>query len=271
MKRITILLTVFAACGQPQGPDVVALIGDQQLRYQEFSEYIAASVGGRAEGLQSGVLTALFDEFLDQAVALQLASGEVPAGTPADRAFEVWVDAFDVDRPTTAELRARFGRGHAAGERRAVLRQILVPAREEAERLRQQIAAGLSFVDAADGVSAAGAAGPAGGLQGSFAADDLPPAVANVVFALEPGVVSEIVALDHGYALFQVDRFTEADANAFEQARSELERAMLAERRQQELDRRVAAFRSPENVTIYPANLPFEYGGVYKDLANEIN
>lgn len=276
MGRLTLWFSValaatLAGCARPAGPDVVASIAGEPIRYQEFSDYVTASVGARAEGLNSRVLAALFDQFLDQAVANRIAAAEVSPGTPSDRTFEVWVDSLPVEPPTTAELQARYRRNRSRYSlpQRVVLRQIVVDSLEEARAVRHEIVDGGDFASIADRLQPEGEYGPAGGLQGTFAAGDLPREVAEHVFALEPSVVGEIVEMEHGYALFMVDRFIEPEEKSFAQMRDTLSRQLAAERRQQALENRVEAFRRPENVTIYPANLPFEYGGAYEDLADD--
>lgn len=269
--RLTVWLIVAVAasgCNRPAGPDVVAVIGGREVHYQQFSDYVAANVGTRAEGLRSQVLSSLFDEFLNQEIADTIAAVEVPPGTPSDRIFEVWVDGLAVAPPTPTDLRARYRqkRGRYSLPRRAVLRQIVVGSVEEARAVRQELEAGADFSAVADRLRPEGEYAPAGGLQGAFAAADLPRQVAAAVFDLEPRQVSNIVEMEHGYALFEVDRFIEAEEQSFEEVREELAREIAAEKRQQALEERVASYRIPENVTIYPANLPFDYGGVYEDF-----
>lgn len=265
---IVVAALLVAGCGRPAGPDIVAEISGREVRYQQFSDYVAANVGTRAEALSSSVLAALFDEFLDQTVASTIAAAEVPPGTPADRTFEVWVDGLAVESPSNSELLARYrrDRDRFSLPRRAVLRQIVVDSDSEARAVRQRIVAGAEFASVADELRPDGEYGPAGGLQGAFAAGDLPRKVAGVVFELEPATVSEVIEMEHGYALFEVERFIEAEDKSFSEVRDVLAREVAAERRQRALEDRVAAYRTAENVTIYPANLPFDYGGVYEEL-----
>lgn len=275
-RRLTIWLSVVAGlaggCAPVSGPDVVAVVDGEALRYQEFSDYVTASVDRNAEALRSEVLEALFDQFLDQAIATKLAEREAPPGTPSERLFEVWVDGLVIEDPMPAEVQARYRRERSRFSlpRRAVLRQIMVPSLERAREVRSELEAGASFAAVADRM-AGEEFSPAGGLQGTFAASDLPAEVAEAVFALESGEVSGILEMEGGYALFQVDRFQEAEELSFEAVRESLRREMRAERRQRALEQRVAAHRTPEHVTIYLSNLPFEYDGAYKDLADETN
>lgn len=276
MEKLTVWFIIAVAasgCDRPAGPDVVAVVDGREVHYQQFSDYVAANVGTRAEGLRSQVLAALFDEFLDQEIANAIAAAEVPPGTPADRIFEVWVDGLAVEPPTPTELRARYGqrRSRYSLPRRAVLRQIVVGTLEEARAVRQELEGGAGFATVADRLRSEGEYAPAGGLQGTFAAADLPRQVAAAVFDLEPQQVSEIVEMEHGYALFEVDRFIEAEEQSFDAVRDNLAREIAAEKRQRALEERVASYRIPENVTIYPANLPFDYGGEYEDLSDDIN
>ena len=74
-----------AACQRsaPPAPDAVARLGDAEVRYAEFERYVARSAGDAGDvGLGSDVLSALFDQFLDERLLARLAAdrGLVPAG-----------------------------------------------------------------------------------------------------------------------------------------------------------------------------------------------
>ncbi len=269
---ITVGVAVLAACARPAEPDVVAFVEGESVRYQAFSEYVEANVGRRAEALNSDVLEVLFDEFLDEIIARRIAAREVPAGTPRERNFEVWVDGLTVEPPSTDELFRRFRSDAQDLSRppRVVLRQIVTETFEQAHGARQEILDGAEFGEVADRFSQHEFA-PAGGLQGVFSEDDLPQNIAEQVFALPEHTVSLIVEMDFGFALYQVDEILSAEEVEFNGVRETLEQQILSERRQQQLVQRVESHRTRDNVTIYPRNLPFDYRGAYKDLVNEIN
>ncbi|HEX9671663.1 MAG TPA: hypothetical protein VGC93_19495, partial [Thermoanaerobaculia bacterium] len=71
-----ILLLLAAACGreEPIGPDVVARIGGAEVRYAEFEQAVARTVGDDEGVLGSDVLSRLFDQFLDEELLARLAA-----------------------------------------------------------------------------------------------------------------------------------------------------------------------------------------------------
>ncbi|HEY9420025.1 MAG TPA: hypothetical protein VIW92_01295, partial [Thermoanaerobaculia bacterium] len=50
----------------PPPPDVVARIGETEVRYAELEDYIEAAVGDAGGTLGGSVLSGLFDQFLDE-------------------------------------------------------------------------------------------------------------------------------------------------------------------------------------------------------------
>ena len=277
MARLSVSITAalvlaIGACTNTTAPNLVASVDGEPLVYQGFSEYVEANVGRRAEALDSEVLQALFDEFLDEIIARRIAAQEVPAGTPRERAFEVWIDGLPVEDPSQEEVLQRFQSDVEARllPRRVILRQIVTETFEQAFAVRQEILAGAPFAAVADRLAQHQFA-PAGGLQGVLTEQDLPRNVAQEVFALPEATVSSIVEMEFGFAVFQVDQFLQEEQLEFANMHDRLHREMTTERRQQRLSQRVHDYRTAEHVTIYPGNLPFDYQGAYRELANEAN
>ncbi|MFP5286624.1 MAG: hypothetical protein ACLGI9_12855, partial [Thermoanaerobaculia bacterium] len=73
MRFCFLLLALACARPAPPPPDVVARIGDQQVRYSEFEEYVAQTAGDADGVLASDVLSQLFDQFLDEKVLVRMA------------------------------------------------------------------------------------------------------------------------------------------------------------------------------------------------------
>jgi parvulin-like peptidyl-prolyl isomerase len=141
-----------------------------------------------------------------------------------------------------------------------VLRQILVEERTVAEAALQAISSGMAFEEAARRYSQ-GPGAELGGLQGELSRIDLPPAFADLIFALEVGEVSEIVAADYGFHLFQViDKRSEAEPT-LAQVRDVIADRLRQERRAGIVSQLVERARSSYNVTVYARNLPFNYAG----------
>jgi parvulin-like peptidyl-prolyl isomerase len=101
------------------------------------------------------------------------------------------------------------------------------------------------------------------GDQGELAREDLPPAFTEVIFALEPGQVSEVVQADYGFHLFQVVARLPADVQSVEDARDEVEAALRQEAVDRLLGDLVEEARRRYDVAVHERNLPFNYRGRY--------
>jgi hypothetical protein len=246
---------------------VAARIGQEDVRYSEFEDYVERTAGDSDSVLASDVLSQLFDQFLDEKLLVRMAADRklLPQGKGGPR------DAIDAllakglkEGPVESEI-ARYYAAHQQDfvrPERVRLRQILTDDRATAESALQQIAAGADFIELARRVSRDPNA-QAGGYQGELAREDLPPAFADVIFSLQPGEVSRVVPAEYGFHVFQVIDRPPAGVVPLADAREE-----IAERlRQEQADRLLAELvregRSQYNVVVHVRNLPFNYQGSY--------
>jgi peptidyl-prolyl cis-trans isomerase C len=142
------------------------------------------------------------------------------------------------------------------------LRQILVEDRAAAERAWREIAAGADFAQVARRDSKEPRAA-FGGDQGELSRADLPPAFAETIFALAPGEVSEIVAADYGFHLFQVVRRLPAQELTLAEAEPEIRSLLARSNAEGRLSELVGEARDRYNPAVYVRNLPFNYVGRY--------
>lgn len=263
----------------PPAPDAVARIGREEVRYPQFRGYVSEVVGESAGLLESDVLSALFDQFLDERLLEQMAIERKlspPAPHPADAAQESarrrgrrGIDALlaaEVAEPTPAEIDGYY-RDHGAEfarPERVRLRQVLVERRSEAERALGDLAGGADFGEVARKYSRDPSA-DRGGDQGELAASDLPVAFSEVIFRLQPGEVSPIVPADYGFHIFQVTERFPAEVVPLDRARPEIRRRLRRVRADQAVGQLVSEARHRYNVEVYLRNLPFEYRGAYRD------
>lgn len=263
----------------PPAPDAVARIDKEELRYPQFRGYVAEVVGESAGLLASDVLSALFDQFLDERLLEHLATERKvapaepdpgaataeSAGSRGRRGIDALL-AAEVAEPTESEI-ATYYRDHGpefARPERVRLRQVLVERRSEAERALGDLSAGADFATIARKYSRDPSA-ERGGDQGELAATDLPAAFAEVIFRLQPGQVSPVVPADYGFHIFQVTEHFPAETIPLERARTEIRRRLRRERADSVVGALVSEARHRYNVEIYARNLPFEYRGVYRD------
>ena len=271
MKRATLLPAVLVAlaCNRaaPPAPDVVARIGDREVRYSEFEDYVARTAGDSDGVLASDVLSQLFDQFLDEKVLVRMASdrGLLKSGERGPRdAIDALLQKELDDEPADGEI-ARYYEEHRqefVRPERVRLRQILTEDRAAAESALQQLAAGADFVELARRISRDPSA-QTGGYQGELSREDLPPAFADVIFSLQPGEVSRVVPAEYGFHIFQVIDRPAAGAVPLEEAREEIVERLRQERADRHLAELVREGRSQYNVEVHGRNLPFNYHGSY--------
>ena len=265
-RRLVAVLGLLAlACGPPVpvSADVAARIDGADVPYARFEAFLRRQVGEGAGGLDSGVLSRLFDQFLGEELLARLAAEEGAAapGAGPREAIDVLL-AGGAAEPSPAEVRAWYEahRAELGLPERVVLRQILVPSGELAEAASRRLAAGEPFAAVARDLSSDPSA-EQGGLQGEMALEDLPAAFAQQVAALASGEVGEPIEASDGWHLFQVEARLPARQRTLEEAAAEIGDRLRRERADALLARRVAEAADRYNVVVYAQNLPFEYRG----------
>jgi hypothetical protein len=267
------LLLLALACrrAEPLAPDVAARLGDQDVRYSEFEDYLERTAGDSDGVLGSDVLSELFDQFLDEKILVRMAVDRklLPESKGGPREATAAMDALlgdglEKDEPTDREVAAWYEahRQEFVRPERVRLRQILTEDRAAAERALQQIAAGADFAELARRLSQDPSAAT-GGYQGELSRENLPPAFADVIFSLKPGEVSRVVPAEYGFHVFQVLERFPAGAMPLEEARDEIRERLRQERADRLLAKLVREGRSQYNVVVHRRNLPFNYQGSY--------
>ena len=239
---------------------VVAIDGDE-VAYAEFEAFLQSAVGEEQAGLSDAVLSALFDKFLDERLLVRLASqrGLVSANAKPREALEALLAEQSLE-PSEEEI-AEYYRNRVAHYQlpeRVELLQILVDTKEQAVAARERILRGEAFEEVAREVSVDPSA-PFGGYQGELAREDLPVALADEIFALEPRQVSELLEREYGYHLFFVASRLEPETVPLAQAREEILRELRSLRAEESLVALTAEARERFPVELEPRFLPFEY------------
>lgn len=275
-RALAALSLVALACHRAPAtpPDVVARVAGAEVRYERFADYLSQADGEADARLSPQVLSALFDQFLDEQLLARLAAerGLVAAGERGEprRAVEVLLrqpTAEGSNAPTDAEVAAYYAahKDDFVRPERVRLRQILVESRATAERAWRQIAAGADFAEVARRLAKSRAGAGAQGLGGELSRADLPAAYAEVLFALPPGDVSHVIPAPYGFHIFQVVAHLPSEVVPLSHVAPEI-RARLA---RQAADRRLAALvregRKRYHVEVYARNLPFDYEGTYRE------
>ena len=248
------------------GPDAVARLGGAEVRSAEFSGYLERNLGEPGGGLESEALSGLFDQFLDEKLLARLATdrGLVAAGDAAASAVDRLL-AAEPAPPITETAFSAYYAEHASdfgAPERVDLRVIRTDERVTADRARREILAGADFAAVARRLSSDPAA-ERGGDQGALGREDLPPAVAAMVFALPEGQVSNVVPADDGFRLFRVDRKLPARQRTLDEVREEILRRLSGARADRAFDRLLTEARSRYAVEVFDRNLPFAYKGKF--------
>ena len=261
------LLLLLTACGGDSlpAPHIVAQIEDQQVRYSEFEMYLQENSVDSGLALASDVLSELFDQFLDEELlrrvavergliapsgtrrtAVRAVVGELEAGTiPAER-----VTAYYRDHGQEFEL-----------EEGVRLRQVLVEDRATAEEVRRRMLSGTPFEEVLGDSDLSSSA--LWGDEGDLSSGDLPPVLADTIFGLEPGEVSEVVAADYGFHIFQVVARLPPEQMELARAEERIREILRRELVDDGLEKLVVEARERYNVQVFRRNIPFNYAGAY--------
>lgn len=264
------LLILLTTCTPPPAPpDAVARVGDRVIPVVDFDAYLERNLGEEARDLSSPVRSRLLDQFLEEELLLRLAEerGLTLAGGPRRLALDRLLRSFQQEAGVSAEDVASYyaeNREEFRRPERVRLRQILVEDRAAARRVRRQLEAGAEFAEVARRVSREPTAAR-GGYQGELAREDLPPSLAEVIFELEPGEVSEVVEAAYGFHLFQVVEHLPAEVLPLAAVEDEIRRHLQSEVTDRSLESLVEEARSRYSVEVYERNLPFDYQGIYED------
>lgn len=255
---------IAVACGRgAPAANVAAEVAGQAVPYAEFEVYLAANAIVDAPSLDSAVLSSLFDQFLDELLLTRLAADEgIEAGAPRAAVSRLISESSGaVDR---GEVEV-FYRAHSDRFRRPEsvrVRQILVEDRATAELAALELADGVPFEDVARELSQ-GPRAKQGGDQGVLSREDLPPEIANQIFGLSPKEVSEIIAAEYGFHIFQIsERYPETQTplgDAVPEIVEELQERKRGETVRALLERAAKRY----NMRLYTRNLPFQYQGKY--------
>ena len=267
MRKLLCLALLLGACGGDNlaAPDIVAQIDDQQVHYSEFEMYLEENSVESGLALASDVLSELFDQFLDEELLRRVAVerdliGETDSRRTAVRAVVGQLEAGTIP----ADLITAYYRDHGREfelEERVRLRQVLVEDRATADEVHRRMVAGVSFEEVLGDAESSSTA--VWGDEGELSPGDLPPALADTIFALQPGEVSDVVAADYGFHIFQVVERLPPEHMELAEAEEWIRRMLRRELVDDGLAELVAEARKRYNVQVFRRNIPFNYAGAY--------
>jgi len=266
------------ACG-PRGPavgsDVALRIDHQDVVYRRFERYLEHNAGiaqTPGEMPSDRVLSRLFDRFIDQELLLRLAlgagfdpNGEGTGGDLSPITF-LLDRALGREQIDQARIDAYYESHRADYDQPELVHvwQILVSRRALAVATRQAIADGEPFLSAVHRLEGDPDANFCGD-QGFLSRDDLPPSLADAIFALDAGETSAVLEANFGFYLFWVEEKKPPSHGLLEPVvtsiRETLRRARFAELE----SALIQEGRARYNVHVFVSNLPFGYQGSYDE------
>ncbi len=194
-----------ALTGSLAGPVAVpATLVDTLYRYrneQRRGRYVTVKAASITDGPQptDDQLTAFHEDHKDKYTTPELRKLTFVTLQPEDLVDEIEI----TDEQVKAEYQARLDR-YRSPERRTVA-QLLAPDQATIEKAQQQLGEGKSFEDVAKALADQGVHSD---QLGDITKSDLPPELADVVFALAAGKVSQAVQSPFGWHLLEVSKIT---------------------------------------------------------------
>ena len=247
-------------------PDVIAEIEQERLFFEEFESFLARSAFDPDTVLDSSVLSALLDQMLDESLLRKLTRATLPAGTPSSGQDPVELLLENAELPPISEMAIashyRLNRERFERPERVHLRQILLADPIAASDIRQVWALGVPYEEIVGRL--ARVQGAYVGQEGEFTQSELPLAFAEMLFSLESGSVTNVLAADYGYHVFQVVEHLPASTIELSLAKDEIRRDLDDERMKDKLRRLVESARERYNIRVFARNLPFNYEGRYE-------
>jgi hypothetical protein len=255
---------VLAACPgrRPASPETIARFAERDLTNASLQSYLAKNTGGSSSDLDSAVLSGLLDQFLEEQLLLTLAQerGLLAPGTSANARSSVHrLLAADLEEPSDAAIASYF-EAHSdefSRPERVRVAQILADSRERAEEARKALLAGSPVGEVAARYSVA----PASANPTELARNELPPELADRIFALRAGETSEAITADYGFHVFQVVDRLPPTRLSLREAEPEVRRRLLDATQLAHFERLLDEARNRYNLEIYEQNLPFDYQG----------
>lgn len=214
--RAAILVTALAAsCSQR--PPVLAVVGKRPVTLADMEAIVQQEAGKSLAEVAPELAAALFENFLEQEVILaaspQPADRDLPPAARSMRARQLLAELCPAPpEPSQAEIAARLAQRAPGGER-VLLRQLILPDLAAARAVRQRLQAGEDFLALSRELSRAPNAAQ-GGAIGWVERGQLVPEFEAAIFGLGEGEVSQPVASNSGWHIFQVMRRREAGSDS---------------------------------------------------------
>jgi peptidyl-prolyl cis-trans isomerase C len=289
----SLLVVAALACHRKPStpPDVIARVGDRMLTLAEFKRYLERNAGTDLAQVNPEVASAMLDQWIDEVVLSEYATShgvEVPAESIATavrseagstviekrdemRRQKLISDlAAEVAEPSDAEVRDYYDKHpneFKSGEEVHV-RQILVHDEQLANDIVSRLHKGEHFEDLSSQYSLAPNA-KKGGDIGYVSRGELPKMFEDVIFALQPGQVSQVISTDSTFHIFRVDERRRPGTIDLQTAAPVIRQRLREDAVRDRIAQLVAKSRSDLSISVLPRRLPFKYTGTLSKSENE--
>lgn len=260
-----ILLLALSACrgAVELGPGVAARIDGRDVAYSRFEAYVESAIGDEASAVDSSVLSALFEQFLEQELLHRLALERrlIAADDSAEQAARRLLEDSPPPPPKESEIAGYYQSRQSEFERgeRVLLRQVLIQDRETARSVRDQLVAGVPFENVASRYSEDDSVIFVA-ERGELARSQLPVAFVEPIFALEEGETSDVLEAEYGFHIFQVVAKRAAGVLPLREVEGTIRRRLERQAADRRLEELVAEARARYNLVVAERNLPFALG-----------
>lgn len=199
--------------------ELIALRGELPQQYQQLPDQV----------LYDGILQQLVDQQLlaDAARAAGLDERPAVAMSLRNRVRAILADAYlrieTAKRVTDAKIEELYKEQYLEAEpvEEVKAAHILVESEEEAKAIKEELDAGADFAELAREHGTDGTRNRGGNL-GWFTHEEMVPAFADAVFAMQPGTISDPVQTDFGWHIIKLDERRMRPAPPIEEVEAEL-------------------------------------------------
>jgi len=289
---LLILLAAFACHRKPSTPpEVVARVGDRMLTLADFKRYLERNAGADLAQVNPEVASAMLDQWIDEIVLSEYAAThgvEVPAeaiaqavrndagSTVIEKRDEMRRQKLiaslnaDVPDPTDDQIRDEYDKHpneFKSGEEVRV-RQILVHDENLANDIVGRLRKGEHFEDLSSKYSLAPNA-KKGGDIGYVSRGELPKMFEDVIFALKPGQISNVIKTDSSFHVFRVDERRGPGTIDLQTAAPVIRQRLHEDAVRDRIAQLVSKSRGDMQISILTRRLPFKYTGTLSKSENE--
>lgn len=295
-RRVALLVIVAASlvsCKREPAapPDVIVRVDDRMITLENFKRYLERNAGTDLSQLRPEVASAMLDQFVDEIIVSEYAAAqgiEVPSekitaavrteggATVLEKRDEMRRTQLvanlssEVPDPSPAQIRAYYEQNTSefqSGEQVRV-RQILVNDEALARKILSELKDGAAFGELSARHSRAPNA-QRGGEIGLVSRGELPKMFEDVIFALEPGQVSDVISTDSSFHIFLVEERRPAGVASLEEAVPLITARLKEDAIRQRLAQLVSSQRKEMRVAVLIRRLPFAYTGTLPKASAE--